>query len=143
MSEEDIEPLTPELWFERIELIANGQLGSTENALRHALHLLQLTPRQWRPREYGTIDEESYEALLEAGILDAAARTLVAAPTLTVSATSSPNGVEVAIGCKTLNRTIHGKGDSVAAAILQAWTKCLFMLRSDIDQNWLNEANGR
>jgi hypothetical protein len=143
MSEEDIEPLTPELWFERIELIANRKLGSTENALRHALHLLQLTPRQWRPREYGTIDEERYEALLEAGDLDAAARTLVAAPTLTVSATSSPNGVEVAIGCKTLNRTIHGKGDSIAAAILQAWTKCLFMLRSESDGSWLNEASGR
>jgi hypothetical protein len=143
MSEEDIEPLTPELWFERIDLIANGQLGSTENALRHALHLLQLTPRQFRPREYGTIDEEKYEALLEAGDLDAAARTLVAAPTLTVSATSSPNGVEVAIGCKTLNMTVHGKGDSVAAAILQAWTQCLFMLRSEPDESWLNKASGR
>ena len=61
---EDLEPLPPETWFERIEMIANGQLGSTESALRHALHMLQLTPREFRPREYGSIDEESYEALL-------------------------------------------------------------------------------
>ena len=140
--QDDIEPLPPDLWFERIEMIATGQLGSTENALRHALHLLQLTPHEFRPREYGTIDEESYEALLEAGDLDAAARRLVAAPTLTVSTTSSADGVEVAIGCRTLNKTIFGRGDSVAAAILQAWTECLFALESEFGSSWPNEATG-
>ena len=140
--QEETEPLTPELWFERIEMIANGQLGNTENALRHALHLLQLTPRQFRPPEYGTIDEESYEALLEAGDLDAAARRLVAAPTLTVTTTLSAGGVEVAIGCKTLSMTIFGTGDSAAAAMLQAWAKCFLALRSEFGPGRLNKAMG-
>lgn len=138
--QDDIEPLTPELWFERIEMIANGQLGSTENALRHALHLLQLSPHEFRPREYTGIDEESYEHLLEVGDLDAAARRLVTAPTLTVSTSSSPGGVEVAIRCKTLNRTILGNGDCVATAILQAWAKSLLTLRSADGSSWLNQA---
>jgi len=63
---DEIEPLPAELWFDRIEMIERGELASTENALRHAFHLLQLTPLEFRPREYGTIDEADYEALLEA-----------------------------------------------------------------------------
>jgi len=138
--QDDIEPLAPEVWFERIEMIANGQLGSTENGLRHALHLLQLTPREFRPPEYEAIDEESYEQLLAAGELDAAARRLVAAPTLAVTTTSTPGGVEVAIKCRTRGQTVFGKGDSVAAAILQAWTTCLLALKSEDGSSWLNEA---
>ena len=138
--QQDIEPLEPEAWFERIEMIANDQMGSTENALRHALHLLQLSPREFRPREYEAIDEESYEALLESGDLDGAARRLVSAPTLAVSTTSIPDGIEVAIRCRTLDLTIFGKGDSVAAAILQAWAKCLFAMRSESGSSLLNAA---
>ena len=74
--QEDIEPLPECLWFERIELIARREFPSTEHALRHALHLLQLTPRQFRPPEYNALDEAHYEALLEAGDLEAAARRL-------------------------------------------------------------------
>lgn len=141
--QDEIQPLPADLWFARIEMIANGELVSTENALRHALHLLQLTPKQFRPRKYGMIDEERYEALLEAGDLDAAARCLVSAPTLTLSASSTAAGAEVAIGCRTLNRTILGKGDSVAAAILQAWTECLLTLRSQFGETGINEATVR
>ena len=140
--QEDFEPLTPELWFERIEMIRNLQFGSTESALRHALHLLQLTPREFRPPEYGMIDEESYEGLLEVGDLEGAARSLVAAPTLAVSTTSNDSGVEVAIRCRTWNKTIFGQGDSVAAAILQAWATCLLALKSEDGRGWLNQATG-
>jgi hypothetical protein len=137
---EDVEPLSPEIWFERIEMIANDQFRSTENALRHALHLLQLTPREFRPREYGSIDEGGYEALLEAGDLEAAARSLVAAPTLVVTATSNASCAEAAIRCSAMNLTVSGSGDSVAAAILQAWAKCLLILRSETAPTWLNTA---
>ena len=140
--QEDIEPLPADLWFERIEMIANGELASTESALRHALHLLQLSPPECRPSGYVAIDEERYETLLEAGDLDAAARCLLWAPTLTVNATSTAGGVEVSLGCKSLKRTIVGKGDSVATAILQAWTKCLLTLRSKPGSSCLSEAAG-
>ena len=127
----DIEPLLAELWFHRIAMIGRGELGPTEHALRHAFHLLQLTPREFRPREYGTIDETDYEALLEAGDLEAAARRLVAAPTLTVSTQSHPNGVDAVIKCSTLKRAVLGTGDTPAAAILQAWANCLSELREE------------
>ena len=77
-------PLETEVWFERIEMIRNRELPSTEHALRHALHLLQLTPSEFRPAKYPAIDEATYEAFLDSGDLDQAARRLVSAPTLSV-----------------------------------------------------------
>jgi hypothetical protein len=127
----DIEPLPADLWFGRIEVIANGELDSTESALRHAFHLLQLSPQEFRPPEYAALDEKGYEALLEAGELEAAARRLVAAPTLAVTTASCPRGVKVAIACRVLKTSVIAEGDSVASAILQAWAKCLLALRSE------------
>ena len=132
----DIEPLPHELWFERLEAIARRQLGGTESCLRHAFHLLQLTPREFRPPEYGKLDEPGFEALLEAGDFEAAAQTLVAAPTLSVSTTSMGGRVKVAVRCRKLNRTIIGEGDSEADAILQAWAECFLMLK-EAGPTWL------
>ena len=128
---EDIEPLPADMWFGRIEIIANGELDNTESALRHAFHLLQLSPREFRPPEYAALDEKGYEALLAAGKLEAAARRLVAAPTLTVTTSSCARGVRVAIGCSVLKTAVIGEGDSVASAILQAWAKCLLALKRE------------
>ena len=138
--QQDLEPLPPDLWFNRISVIANGQLASTENSLRHAFHLLQLTPREYRPPDYWILDEEGYERLLEDGQLEAAARRLVAAPTLSVTATSSDGEVEVALRCRATKRTTFGKGDSTASAILQAWAKCLLALQSQIRAGGFNRA---
>ena len=128
----DIEPLPSDLWFDRIEMIANGELKNTEHGLRHALHLLQLTPREFRPPEYDLIDEVGFEALLSKGDLDAAARRLVAAPTLHVSSRPVGEAVEVTIACRTTAQSITGTGDTFAEALLQAWAKCLMMMRSDL-----------
>lgn len=129
---QDLEPLAAELWFERIEMIADGALGPTENALRHAFHLLQLTPREFRPREYGTIDEAEYEALLEAGELEAAARRLVASPALTVSTEERGERIVALIKCSKLEKSVFGTADTPAAAILQAWAHCLLELRAEL-----------
>lgn len=136
-----IEPLPPDLWFERVEMIANGELRSTENALRHAFHLHQLAPLEFRIGEQAAIDEDSFEALLESGDLDAAARRLVSNTALTVSTTSTGDGVEVALGCRSLKRTIRGKGNSVATAILQAWTRCVFAVRAELNPGCLDQAS--
>jgi hypothetical protein len=132
----DIEPLPAEIWFRRIAMIASGDLKDTERALRHAFHMLQLTPREFRPPEYWDLDEESYEALLDAGELEAAARKLVSAPTLTVTTAPSASGTKVVIGCKVLKTAVSGDGDSAAAAILQAWANCLLALKSERRTNW-------
>jgi len=136
---EDVEPLEVELWFDRIAMIARGQLGPTENALRHAFHLLQLTPCEFRTREYGTIEEADYEALLEAGDLETAARRLVSAPILTVSTEASANGVDARIKCSRLEKTFLGTGHTPAAAILQAWANCLAELKEQFGVNHFSD----
>jgi hypothetical protein len=135
--ERDLEPLPTDIWFERIEMIRNGELRSTENALRHALHLLQLTPLELRPKEYGSIDEESYEALLAGGEYENAARILVSAPTLSVVTSMTGDWARAGIRCSLLDRTIFGEGPTVADAIVRGWANCILMLRSDDGPSWL------
>jgi hypothetical protein len=140
---DDLEPLAPALWFCRIEMIARGDLGNIERSLRHAAHLLQLTPLPFRDVVRMALDEESFEALLECGELDTAARHLIAQPTaLTVK--QDPDGsVEAVISCVILKRAIHGSGHTVAAAILNAWTTCLLALRDEFGPDLLTLTDQR
>jgi hypothetical protein len=133
-------PLEADIWFQRIEMIRNGELPSTENALRHALHLLQLTPFDLRPASYPDIDEAAYEALLASGDLEQAARRLVSAPTLSVTASAAGDRVRVGVQCSTLNQTLFGEGPTTADAILQVWSDYLLMLRAEGGESWLSVA---
>lgn len=131
----EIEPLDPALWFERIEKIARGELA-IENALRHASHLLQLTPRALRHVMRLAIHEDGFEALLDAGDYDSAARHLVAQPTALVVETHPDRTRIVAdISCVILKRVVTGSGETEAQAILDAWTACLLELKSKYGQD--------
>lgn len=134
---DDIEPLVPALWFRRIEMIANGELGNVENSLRHAAHLLQLTPTPFRHVVQLTLHEEVFEALLEGGKYDTAAQYLVAQPTALSVDQDSDGSVRAAISCSILQRVIHGKGSTVATAVLDAWTTCLLALRTEYGEDLL------
>ena len=126
-----VEPLDPALWFSRIEMIANGELGCVECSLRHAAHLLQLTPLPLRPQVGLSVDEDTFEALLDSGDFDTAARHLVARPTaLGIESGDGTSSIRATINCSVLNRYIDGCGDTVAAAVLDAWTSCLLALRT-------------
>jgi hypothetical protein len=128
-----VEPLEPALWFSRIEKIANGELGCIERSLRHAAHLLQLTPMPLRQQVGLAIDPGAFETLLEAGDFDTAAKHLVAQPTaLDVEAGDGTRTVSARIKCAVLNRNIDGRGDTIADAVLNAWTTCLLALRSEL-----------
>lgn len=131
----DIEPLDAALWFERVEIIAAGAFD-LERSLRHASHLLQLTPYPLRHVVRLAIDEDSFEALLEAGELDAAARHLVAQPTA-LAIKNEGNGVlvEASISCVILKRVVTGTGPTEADAILNAWASCLLALRAEYGAN--------
>jgi len=128
---DDIEPLTPALWFLRIQMIASGELGSIENALRHASHLLQLTPTPFREVVRMSLDEGTFEALLEAGEFDTAARHLIAQPTSLSIEENADRPFQAVISCVILKRAICGSGDTVATAVLDAWTTCLLALRTE------------
>lgn len=124
----EIEPLEASLWFARIELIARGGLGTVENSLRHAGHLMQLAPVSFRPAAQWVADERAFEALLDAEDFDSAARCLVDPEQLALRA---PNGRAAAarIACPLLDRVIDGVGGTIAAAVLDAWAKRLLALR--------------
>jgi hypothetical protein len=124
-------PLAPALWFRRIEMIARGELGTVERALRHAAHLIQLTPKPFRDVVRLAMEEETFEALLEAGELDTAAKHLIAQPAALTVRQDSSGLVEAVISCVILKRAIHGSGETVAAAVLDAWTTCLLALRDE------------
>ena len=128
---DDVEPLSPTLWFQRIEMIARGELGSVENSLRHAGHLLQLTPTPFREVVRMSLEEKAFEALLQAGEFDTAARHLVAQPTALHVEEASDGRVQAMISCVILRRVIRGSGDTIATAVLDAWTTCLLALRTE------------
>lgn len=127
-----IEPLDSALWFKQIEKIANGGLAGMEQSLRHASHLLQLTPIRFREVVRLAIEEEDFERLLAAEDYDTAARHLIAQPTaLAVVERDGGQSIQASISCVILNRTIHGSGPTVAHAVLSAWTTCLLALDTD------------
>lgn len=127
-----VEPLDPILWFTRIELIADGALGCVENSLRHAAHLLQLSPLPLRPFVGLSIDVELFEALLDSGDFDTAARHLVAHPTaLSVDRANGAKLIAATIKCSALGRNIRGVADTVANAVLDAWTTCLLAVKTE------------
>lgn len=128
---EEVEPLPKKLWLARIERIAEGRFATLENALRHASHLLELAPLEFREFARPSISEEQFEALLTRGDLYAAARQLVAqAAALHVQAEEHGTGVVASISCAKHGRVISGSGPCAASAVLHAWTAYLLALRS-------------
>lgn len=128
---DEIQPLDPVVWFLRIEKIATGELGCLENSLRHAGHILQLTPTSLRKWVGLSVDADTFEALLEAGDFDTAAKHLIAQPaSLTTEAIQGTIQIKARIRCFVLNRDIVGFGGTVATAVLNAWTRCLLTLRA-------------
>jgi len=125
------EPLDAVLWFKRIELIANGVLGSVENSLRHASHLVAIAPQKLRPLTGLGVDPESFEEILESGDLDTAARHLVGHQrALSIEGEAGAGLVRATIRCPALNARVHGIGDTVAQAVLNAWTSRLLRLKA-------------
>lgn len=134
------EPLATGLWFQRVAIVATGELGSIENSLRHAAHLVQLAPIAYRRVMPPVLEEDAFEALLASGDFDSAARQLFGPPTaLLIETRADGSPLRAIVGCPILKRPVDGAGDSAAAAMLDAWARWLVTLRlefgSDLDDD--------
>ena len=124
-----IEPLSPALWFQRIAIVADGELGSLENSLRHAGHLVQLAPLPFRKILTQIPGDDEFEALLEAGALDEASLQLFG-PATSVLVEAVPDGGRrrAVVACDILRRSVDADGDTAAEATLNAWARWLLAL---------------
>lgn len=129
-------PLPLELWFERIALIADGSVLDIENRLRHASHLLQLSPRPLRRCLNWQIDEQLVERLLEAERFGEAARYLIGRGNMLRVAEASANDYHATVECGRSLRRAAARGQCEASAILAAGVGTLLEIRDAVyEQN--------
>lgn len=121
-----------DLWFERVEVIASGALGSIENSLRHAGHLLQLLPEPLSGCVTWRIDECVMERLLDAQNFDDAAKYLLGDARGVCVVSEAGNSYRANLTCAKAEQDAVGLGASEAAAILAASTACLLQIRSTL-----------
>ena len=126
----DIEPLEPGLWFgavrklaRRIERRGDGEL---ERLLRHAYHLLQLTPRHFRDAVPTRVSEGAFEALLDEGQFEAAAHALAGGPAVSLLRPAG-NPCEARARANAAFDAAAQAADRGAAQLL-AWTRWVLAL---------------
>lgn len=133
MSHADIEPLEPKVWLLQLKNLALRSLSEAdelERALRHALHLAQLTPRPLRHLVNCGVAEDLFEDLLMGGAFDLAALALVGdrlGLRLVRASEGLPAEAEVWFHGEE-EEGASGSDASLAVAILQAWLACLAAL---------------
>jgi len=132
MDRDSIEPLGLGTWFasvRRLSALAPAGPATIGSALRHAYHLIQLTPHALRTSVAAALNEQAFEDLLEAEVYDIAAQALVGSPAglaLVRQPSSKAVFAEVrfpdgrGLGC--------GQGRTIALAILQAWCRAALAL---------------
>ena len=118
MGNDQLSPIDADLWFERLAMIASGELRSLERSLRHAFHLVQLTPEEFRRSVRPAADEPSYEALLDQCQFEQAARCLINYPTPPMVALAGPPLVEAEMTCELCGSLFRGASDNAGSAIL-------------------------
>ena len=133
MTAGNIEPLEPSAWFDALERLLRRQRTSRDNdlfaLLRHAYHLLQLTPCPLRSYVNAGADEATFERYMASAAGAQAALALVG-PGMAFSISSTARDefqarvwlTEHPGGAATTSR-------SLASALVGAWTKCLLDLR--------------
>ena len=110
MDRTSIEPLGDDTWFGsvwRLRGLALGDQATIARALRHAYHLIQLTPHALRASVSAALDERAFEDLLEDEIHDIAAQALVGAPA-GLAVVRQPNSRAIFAEV----RFPHGRGDA-------------------------------
>lgn len=132
MDRDSIEPLGLETWFdcvERLNGLAVTSRAAIGSALRHAYHLVQLTPYALRSSVSAAMSERAFEDLLEAEIYDIAAQALVGSPAgLALVRQPGSKTIFAEVRFPEGQGTGCGQGRTIARAILQAWCRAALAL---------------
>jgi hypothetical protein len=128
MQVDDIEPLEPGHWMRRIRQLATWPLdddANLERALRHAFHLVQLTPRPLRHIIHCTSGEVEFEALLQTRAFEAAVFRLVGNRTpYNLSKSSDELGVTAEVWYPDQYSRCSATDRSAPLALFRAWLEC-------------------
>jgi hypothetical protein len=130
---DNAEPLAPATWFLALERLAQRHTMAAgrdlEAMLRHAFHLLQLTPRHLTHLVQTNLDEAAFERLLEAEAFDSAAIGLLGSPAaFAVSVTEE--GAEARVCLPSQTDPTIARSISFASALFRAWVQSLVALKA-------------
>jgi hypothetical protein len=127
----DIQPLEPARWFSAVRKLAQrcrqADANELESLLRHGYHLMQLAPVPFRQSLGVHTPESVFEALLENGELETAARALLGSSAFACCSRASANPVE-RIAPATELALVAEVGPE--AALLLSWSHRLLALRA-------------
>lgn len=133
-SPDGIEPLEPELWFQALERLSGmGPAAECAHMLRHAFHLVQLTPGPLKGIVRCEVSESEFEEFLDCGALDSAAIALIGSPMCFELACALCDGqrtieARVWLPAQT-GRPSSAAGSCVHGALVGAWSNSLVSLR--------------
>lgn len=148
MSNQEIEPLEPSLWFAELERLSSRRAqvdGEAPDALfRKAFYLVQLTPLPLRELLPARVDEETIEAFLDCGAYLAAAMALFARPTsVTLVRESASKLFRATIGFPGATSVGEDFDKEPAKAMLGAWCQAVLSLRTSDENSVPNLSNLR
>lgn len=128
-----VEPLEPNIWFERFSTIkaraSRQDLRSPEQLLRQVFLLLQLCPGPLKHLLAPHIEETHFERFLECGAHQSAALAL-AGPAIdyTIATNSGTGSVTVAISCADHREASGETAPDLATAFVLAYCACMTSL---------------
>ena len=118
MGNDQLSPIDVELWFKRLGLIARGELRSLERSLRHAFHMVQLTPNEFRR---SVVPELTRDRLKPCSANASSRRrpvVIIHYPSPPVLSWVGSPIVEARTGCQQCGSLFRGAGDNSGSAIL-------------------------
>lgn len=130
MTRDNIEPLDPHTWFARLaKLLRDATLtepGFQDKVIRQAYHLIKLAPGPLRVSLPADFDEQRVESMLECDAFESAVMVLVGLETsFTVQKDAGVNEMSVVVSLEAGSAPGHGRHESGAMAMIQAWARCL------------------
>lgn len=133
MTEGELQPLDPSLWFEslgRLGRAARGPKSRIENRLRQSYYLTNLAPAPFSALARCEMEESQFEALLKHAAFESAAISLVGR-ILSFEIVRTVPGPEVSarVWVEDICGEARVDSDCVASALIQAWVELLLKLR--------------